>query len=76
MLDLLVSHRLLVSLLEFFQLLLVNPFRLVLAVTLAKYLDLKGLLMGVLSHHALQFEGISIELHGLLCFMIFNKNTF
>ena len=66
MLNLLVLHGLLVPLGQLDELILVDPFRLVLAVTLALDLDLKGFLVSILSHHALQFEGVAVQLHTLV----------
>ena len=63
MIDLLVRHQFLEALVELVKLILVDTLALVLAIPLTQHLDLKGFLMGVLSHHALQLEGISIELH-------------
>ena len=63
MLDLLIGHKFLKAFVEFAELILVNTFAFVLAVSLTQDLDFKGFLMSVLSHHALQFEGITIELH-------------
>ena len=63
MLDLLISHSLFMSLRELDQLFLVDPFRFMLTVTLALNLNLKGFLVSVLSHHTLQLEGVSIQLH-------------
>ena len=48
---------------QFDEFVLVDPFRFIFTVSLALHLDLEGFLVGVLSHHALQLEGISIELH-------------
>ena len=63
MLDLLIGHKSLEAFVEFAKLILVNTLALVLAISLSQYLDLKCFLMSVLSHHALQLEGITIELH-------------
>ena len=63
MLDLLVGHKFLEAFVEFAELILVNTFALVLAVSLTQDLDFERFLMGILSHHALQLEGITIELH-------------
>lgn len=63
MLDLLVGHKFLEAFVEFAELILVNTFAFVLAVSLSQDLDFERFLMGILSHHALQFEGITIELH-------------
>ena len=63
MFDLLVGHKFLEAFVEFVKLSLVNTLALILAISLSQYLDLKGFLMSVLSHHALQLEGITIELH-------------
>ena len=63
MFDLLVGHKFLEALVEFVKLILVNTLALMLAISLSQNLDLKGFLMSVLSHHALQLEGITIELH-------------
>ena len=66
MLNLLVFHGLLVPLGQLDELILVDPFRLVFAVTLALDLDLKGFLVSILSHHALQLEGVAVQLHSLV----------
>ena len=63
MLDLLVRHKFLEAFVEFAKLCLVNTFGLGLTVSLSQDLDLKGFFVGILSHHALQLEGITIELH-------------
>ena len=63
MFDLLVRHKFLEAFIEFTKLILVDSLALVLAISLTQYLDFKGFLMSVLSHHALQLEGIAIELH-------------
>ena len=63
MFNLLVRHKFLEAFVEFSKLILINTFAFVLTVSLTQYLDLKGFLMSVLSHHALQLEGITIELH-------------
>ena len=66
MLNLLVFHGLLVPLGQLDELILVDPFRLIFAVTLALDLDLKGFLVSILSHHALQLEGVAVQLHSLV----------
>lgn len=60
MLDLLVLHSLLMSFGQLNELFLINPFRLILSITLALNLNFKGFLVSILSHHALQFEGITV----------------
>lgn len=62
-LDLLVSHSLFVSLLKHMQVFLVDALALSLTVALSHDLDFEGFLVGVLAHHALQFEGVSVQLH-------------
>ena len=69
MIDLLVRHQFLEALVELVKLILVDTLALVLAIPLTQHLDLKGFLMGVLPHHALQLEGISIELHYFSLFL-------
>lgn len=66
MFNLLVFHGLLVPLGQLDELILVDPFRLIFAVTLALDLDLKGFLVSILSHHALQLEGVAVQLHSLV----------
>lgn len=66
MFNLLILHGPLVPLGQLDELILVDPFRLVLAVTLALNLDLKGFLVSILSHHALQLEGVAVQLHNLV----------
>ena len=63
MLNLLIRHKFLEAFVELSKLILIYTFAFVLTISLTQYLDLKGFLMSVLSHHALQLEGITIELH-------------
>lgn len=63
-LNLHVLHPLIVELRHLDELLLIDPLRLVLAVALAEHLNLEGLLVGVLTHHALELESIAVQLHG------------
>ena len=72
MLDLLVRHQFLEALVELVKLFLIDTLTLVLAIPLTQHLDLESFLMGVLSHHALQLEGISIELHCALFLSLYN----
>jgi len=59
-LDLLVLHSPFVSLLENMQILLVDALTLSLTIALTHDLDLEGFLVGVLPHHALQLEGVTV----------------
>ena len=63
MLNLLVRHLVLVALLQLRHLLSVDALRLLLSVTLTQHLDLKRLFVSVLTHHALELEGISVQIH-------------
>jgi hypothetical protein len=49
--------------LKLFEFILVDTLTLVLAFTLGNNLNFESLLVSVLEHHSLQFEGVSIELH-------------
>jgi len=62
------------SLLQFNKLFLINSFRLVLTVSLAKHLNFKCLLVSVLAHHTLEFESVSVQLHIIL--LSFNNIKF
>lgn len=59
-LDLSILHLLLVQLGQLVQLLVVDALRLFLAIALAEHLDLERLLVGILAHHSLQLEGITV----------------
>ena len=60
MLNLCITLQLLVLCLKLLDLFLVDALALVLTVSLAEHLDLKCLLVGILSHHSPQLKGVAI----------------
>jgi len=58
--DLIARHLLLMTLLKFNKLFLVDSLCLVLTISLAQYLNLECLFMGVLAHHTLELESVSV----------------
>ena len=75
-LDVLVGTHLLEALLQFDQLFLVDALALSFTVALSEHLNLERLFVGVLAHHALQLESISVELHLLFNWVLINNSLF